>query len=208
MGITVSKRRPDIRTFGALIAHISDSQMRTCSAVKGEQKQADGRVQDAKADLVAALKASFDECDAAWDSITDANAGEALAGRGQRSKLGALIGNTIHSNEEYGYLAVLHAPQGCGARPRAKPVRPCNSRAPPYFAYQSRSRTSMPVPARASGVMLYGSFIEAIVPLRYNDLPSDAPDTCRQRIAPAVHPAVTKAAHCGHNRQPPHTIAS
>jgi hypothetical protein len=29
-----------------------------------------------------------------------------LAGRGQRSKLGALIGNTTHDNEEYGYLAV------------------------------------------------------------------------------------------------------
>ena len=100
------KASPEIRTFGALIAHIADTQMRTCAAVKGEQKQADAASKTAKADLVAALKASFDECDAAWDSITDANAGEALAGRGQRSKLGALIGNTIHSNEEYGYLAV------------------------------------------------------------------------------------------------------
>ena len=100
------KASPDIRTFGALIAHIADSQMRTCAAVKGEQKQADAASKTAKADLVAALKASFDECDAAWDGITDANAGEALAGRGQRSKLGALIGNTIHDNEEYGYLAV------------------------------------------------------------------------------------------------------
>jgi hypothetical protein len=54
-------------------------------------------------------------------------------------------------------------------RPRAKPVRPCNSRAPPYFAYQSRSRTSMPVPARASGVMVYGSFHRSDCTLRYND---------------------------------------
>ena len=100
------KASPDIRTFGALIAHIADTQMRTCAAVKGEQKQADAASKTAKADLVAALKASFDECDAAWNSITDANAAEMLAGRGQRSKLGALIGNTIHDNEEYGYLAV------------------------------------------------------------------------------------------------------
>jgi hypothetical protein len=100
------KASPDIRTFGALIGHIADSQLRTCAAVKGEQKEATAASKTAKADLVAALKASFDECDAAWDSITDANAAEVLAGRGQRSKLGALIGNTTHSNEEYGYLAV------------------------------------------------------------------------------------------------------
>ncbi len=100
------KPSPEIRTFGALIAHIADTQMRTCAAVKGEQKQADAASKTAKADLVAALKASFDECDAAWDSITDATAAEKLAGRGQRSKLGALIGITMHDNEEYGYLAV------------------------------------------------------------------------------------------------------
>ena len=35
------KATPDVRTFGATIAHIADVQMRTCSAVKGEQKQAD-----------------------------------------------------------------------------------------------------------------------------------------------------------------------
>ena len=100
------KASPDIRTFGALIGHIADSQLRTCAAVKGEQKEATAASKTAKADLVAALKASFDECDAAWDSVTDANAAEMLAGRGPRSKLGALIGNTTHSNEEYGYLAV------------------------------------------------------------------------------------------------------
>jgi uncharacterized damage-inducible protein DinB len=100
------KPSPETRTFGATIAHIADTQMRTCSAVKGEQKQADAASKTAKADLVAALKASFDECDAAWDSITDANAEQAVPGRGQRSKLGALVGNTVHDNEEYGYLAV------------------------------------------------------------------------------------------------------
>ena len=100
------KPSADIRTFGALIAHIADTQMRMCAQVKGEQKTADAASKTAKADLVAALKASFDECDAAWDSITDANAVEMLGGRAPRSKLSALIYNTTHSNEEYGYLAV------------------------------------------------------------------------------------------------------
>jgi uncharacterized damage-inducible protein DinB len=100
------KASADIRTFGALIAHIADSQMRMCAQVKGEQKTADAASKTAKADLVAALKASFDECDAAFDSITDANAGEMLGGRAPRSKLGTLIYVTTHDNEEYGYLAV------------------------------------------------------------------------------------------------------
>ena len=57
--------------------------MRMCAGVKGEQKTADASSKTAKADLVAALKASFDECDAAFDSLTDANANDRVAmGRG------------------------------------------------------------------------------------------------------------------------------
>ena len=102
------KATPDVRPFGALIGHIADVQMRSCAGVKGEQKTANASSMTAKADLVAALKASFDECDAAFDSLTDANFTERVAmGRGPgRSKLGTLIGAVIHDNEEYGYLAV------------------------------------------------------------------------------------------------------
>src|SRR5690349_11764004 len=80
------KPSPDIRTFGALIGHIA-GQIRTCGAVKGEQKTVDASKTD-KASLVAALKASFDECDAAWDSM-ETGAMEMIAGRGgqQRTKL-------------------------------------------------------------------------------------------------------------------------
>ncbi len=61
----------------------------------------------AKADLVAAMKESVAECDAAFEMLTDANAAEMIkTPRGQRTRLGALVGNTIHDNEEYGYMAV------------------------------------------------------------------------------------------------------
>jgi len=102
------KATPDVRTFGGLVAHIADTQMRTCAAVKGEQKTVDAASKTSKDDLVAALKASFDECDAAWDTVTDANAAELVGGgRMQRSRLGSLIsGVVIHDNEEYGYMAV------------------------------------------------------------------------------------------------------
>ena len=101
------KPTPELQTFGQRIAHIAN-QIGTCSAMTGERKQSDANSKTAKADLVAALKASFDACDAAWDSMNDKTAMEMIAGRGgvQRSKLGALIGNTTHDVEMYGYLSV------------------------------------------------------------------------------------------------------
>ena len=96
-----------IRAFGELIGHVAN-QARTCGAVSGEQVTVDTR-KTAKADLVAALKASFDACDKAWDGMTEKTAFETITGRGGqlRTKLGTLIGTTIvHNNEMYGYAAV------------------------------------------------------------------------------------------------------
>ncbi len=97
----------DIRTFGELMAHIADTQTMYCSSAAGQQKRGDAASKKSKADIVAALTASFAECDAAWDGTNDANAGVMVGGgRMQRSRLGMLIGNTIHDNEEYGYGSV------------------------------------------------------------------------------------------------------
>jgi hypothetical protein len=97
---------PEIRSFGELIAHIS-GQARACAMIRGQQKQLDTN-KTAKADLVALLKTSFEECDAAWDAMNDAIAKETMAGRGApQTKLSMLIARTTtHNNEEYGYLAV------------------------------------------------------------------------------------------------------
>jgi hypothetical protein len=102
------KPTDSIRTFGALIGHVA-GQFRTCAAVKGGDMPTIDATKTSKADLVAALKASFDTCDAAWDSMNDTTAMEMIAGRGgaKRSKLGSLIGSTIvHNNEMYGYASV------------------------------------------------------------------------------------------------------
>ena len=100
------KPADSIRTFGALIGHIA-GQYRACGAVLGQQKQIDTN-KTSKADLVAALKASFAVCDAAWEAMNDKTAVETMSGRGGNvSKLGMLIFMTVvHNNEEYGYLAV------------------------------------------------------------------------------------------------------
>jgi uncharacterized damage-inducible protein DinB len=98
---------PEEMTFGKWVAHVSDSQTGTCSALNGQPTRGDAATKTSKADLVAALKASFDLCDAAFASVTDANALELVsAGRGQSSRAGALAGVNVHDNECYGSMAV------------------------------------------------------------------------------------------------------
>jgi uncharacterized damage-inducible protein DinB len=101
------KPTPEVRTFAQLLAHIIDAQMGFCSAAKGEPRKINAASKTSKADLVAALKTSFDECDSAFALMTDATAMQMLkAGAGERSKLGTLLYATLHDNEEYGYLAM------------------------------------------------------------------------------------------------------
>jgi hypothetical protein len=46
-------------------------------------------------------------CDAAWDALTEGTAHEMVkVGPYERSKLATLEYNSVHSNEEYGYMAV------------------------------------------------------------------------------------------------------
>jgi uncharacterized damage-inducible protein DinB len=98
---------PEVGTFGSRVAHVADAQMMICSAVKGENRKPETAGKTSKADLVAALKASFDYCDGAYGSLTDATATESVKIFGQpQTKLSALWGNLAHDGEMYGYMAV------------------------------------------------------------------------------------------------------
>ena len=101
------KATPEVGTFGSRVAHVADAQRMICSAVKGETKKADTQGKTSKADLLAALKESFDYCDGAYDSLTDAAAAQTVKifGRPQ-TKLSALWGNVAHDGEMYGYMEV------------------------------------------------------------------------------------------------------
>lgn len=101
------KPTPEMQTFGERMVHIAN-QIGTCSGMTGERKPNPAAGKTAKAEIVAGLKASFEACDAAWDSMNDKTAMEMVAGRGgqQRSKLSGLIGNTTHNTEMYGYISV------------------------------------------------------------------------------------------------------
>ena len=101
------KATPDVRSYGQLVGHVADAQMGICGTAKGEQKRGDAGEKTAKADLVAALKASFDYCDTAYDALNDADGAQTVKMFGRdRTKLGVLDFNVIHDNEMYGTMAV------------------------------------------------------------------------------------------------------
>ena len=101
------KATPDVGTFGSRVAHVADAQIMICSAVKGEAKKPDTAGKTSKADLTAALRASFDYCDGAYGSLTDATATQMVKIFGQpQTKFSALWGNLAHDGEMYGYMAV------------------------------------------------------------------------------------------------------
>jgi uncharacterized damage-inducible protein DinB len=102
------------RTFAQVIGHIADVQLAICGAAKGEQKRGDAEMtKSSKADAVAALKASLEYCDGAYDGLTDASATEQIKMfGGMRSRLSALYFNIIHDNEMYGQIVVYYRAKG------------------------------------------------------------------------------------------------
>jgi uncharacterized damage-inducible protein DinB len=105
----VFKPGPAFQTFGRLIAHVADTQMALCGAVKGEMKRSDATRKTSKVDLVAALKASSEFCDNAYSTMTDAQGATIVDTKlplGGRSKLGVLNFNVAHDNEMYGAIEV------------------------------------------------------------------------------------------------------
>ena len=106
------KPTPDIRTFARVLNHVTEAQSRVCGAINGT-KPADPPAETAdKATIVAALNASFAECDKAYSGLTDANMTEMFQlqfGSGpavKRSRIGLLWGNSSHDTEQYATLAL------------------------------------------------------------------------------------------------------
>ena len=114
----------EVRTFGEMIAHVADGQLLMCAVVKGETVTANARSKKSKVDLVAALKASFDYCDSAYNTMTDAAGAGKVTMFGQTStKIGILQMNVAHDNEMYGTMV---------AYLRIKGIVPPSSEGRPY----------------------------------------------------------------------------
>ena len=99
---------PQVRSFGEMIAHVADAQLRMCGVVKGESPTANAGSKSTKAELLPALKASFDYCDPVYETMTDsAGAAKVKWARWEMSKLGLLNWNISHDNEMYGIIGAF-----------------------------------------------------------------------------------------------------
>lgn len=101
---------PDVKTFGQLMGHIADYNYIFCNAAHGGANPMAGtslETKATKAELLAALAASFAYCDEAFGALTDTTALEMVTRPPDRmTKAGSLIAVLIHGYEEYGYTAV------------------------------------------------------------------------------------------------------
>ncbi len=101
------KAAPEVRPFSELLTHVTGAQFHACSLLTGAKPPAMPAADAKKADIQAALKASFDECDKAYDSVTAANQMETVgSGYMHHSRIGLLWYNVTHDNEMYGTMAV------------------------------------------------------------------------------------------------------
>lgn len=108
---------PEIRGFGAQLAHVANSQFNACSAAKGEANPHQGsnleKTKTTRADIVQALADSFAFCDAAFANLTDQSALELVRqGQNEVARGSVLTNLIVHGNEEYGILTVYMRSKG------------------------------------------------------------------------------------------------
>ena len=101
---------PEIRTFARVVNHVTEAQARSCGALN--DTPAASRVQTPaetadKATIVAALQASFAECDKAFAALSEANLLQTVtAGPSTRARISLAWGTVSHDNEQYATLAL------------------------------------------------------------------------------------------------------
>lgn len=120
------KPTPEVRTFARVVEHVTEAQLRVCSAMNGgtvELKMTPTKTADKSAKnsaekdtdkdndkdtVITALKASFAECDKAYAALTDGGLMEVVTvgPMGKRSRVGAAWGNVAHDSEQYATLAL------------------------------------------------------------------------------------------------------
>jgi uncharacterized damage-inducible protein DinB len=101
------KPTPDVRSLGGVIGHVADGNNLLCAMASGDKAAPNpaNEKKTTRADLVAALKASFAACDKVFAATTDANATAPVDFFGQKqTRLGTLAFTNSHMWEHYGNL--------------------------------------------------------------------------------------------------------
>lgn len=104
------KPSPEIRTYARVLNHVTEAQLHMCGAVNHTAPDAMTKMPAETADkaaVVAALQASFAECDKAFASATDQNLADVFdVFKSKRSRIGVLWSTVSHDNEQYATLAL------------------------------------------------------------------------------------------------------
>jgi uncharacterized damage-inducible protein DinB len=113
------KPAPEVRTFGAILAHVAGASYVFCAAAKGEKapyaEDYFEKNATTKADIVKATNDAIAYCDGAYTSLTDASAAEMTAapfGTAKVPRANPLIGQIGHDNEHYGNLVTYFRIKG------------------------------------------------------------------------------------------------
>jgi uncharacterized damage-inducible protein DinB len=117
---------PDVRTFGALVGHVANTQYNFCTPARGvaNPSRVNHETLKTKAELVAALRASLEFCDAAYDALTDAMMTETASwGPTTITKGYALTFNVAHDNEHYGNMVTYLRLKGLVPPSTARQIR-------------------------------------------------------------------------------------
>jgi uncharacterized damage-inducible protein DinB len=100
------KPTPEVRSFGQLLGHVADANHMFCALILGEANPSSDteKTKSSKADLVAAVKASYEYCGRAY-AIADADTASKIQLFGQEwTRLSGLILNIGHNWEHYGNI--------------------------------------------------------------------------------------------------------
>jgi uncharacterized damage-inducible protein DinB len=108
---------PAVHSFGELVGHVADVQYLLCSTAKGEANPVAGndksieKTKKTKADLVAALRASFEFCEPSYAGMTDAGLARTPAGKGA-TNANSLTLNVYHAGQHYGNMVTYMRMKG------------------------------------------------------------------------------------------------
>src|SRR6266568_9026850 len=113
------KPTPEVRSFGAILAHVAGASYVLCASARDEKTPyAEDYFEKNATTRAAIVKATNDAiayCDAAYTAVTDATAGDmvpAAFGSGRVSRANSLVSQIAHDSEHYGNLVTYFRLKG------------------------------------------------------------------------------------------------
>jgi hypothetical protein len=117
---------PAVRTFGEIPGHVANTNHRFCSQAAGDANTATADIEKTvrtRADLIGALRQSFDYCDKVLGAMNDRAGSELITfPGGDLSRLSVIALNTAHNFERYGNLTTYLRMKGL-VPPSSQPSR-------------------------------------------------------------------------------------